>query len=367
MAIRSVKILGAGSIGNHLAHAAIQMGWETHVCDVDAQALVRMRTQIYPTRYGAWDDRIRQHLVQDAPRGSFDLICVGTPPDTHLAIAIDALSERPKALQIEKPLCTPSLDRCDELVAAVAQSGARCFVGYDHAIGKSMAYAAEVVKSGELGEITTCDVQFREHWSGIFAAHPWLSGPSDSYLGYWRRGGGASGEHSHALHLWQYLADCARAGRVSELDATLRYRQHERADYDDMCLLHLRTASGFVGRVVQDVVSLPASKTAWVLGSKGSLTWMNNASPGKDTVAIQYGIGQEPVLHEFAKTRPDDFIAEFLHIQACIEEGQLSPISLESGLDTMLAIAAAHKSEQTGRRVRISYDRGYNAGALESA
>jgi predicted dehydrogenase len=367
MTIRRIKILGAGSIGNHLANAAIGMGWETHICDVDANALVRMRQDIYPTRYGSWDDRIQQHLVREAPKGGFDLICVGTPPDTHLEIAIDALTERPKALQIEKPLCTPSLDRCDALVAAVAESGARCFVGYDHAVGKSMRFAIDVIKSGDLGEIITCDVQFREHWSGIFKAHPWLSGPSDSYLGYWRRGGGASGEHSHALHLWQYIVTCAGAGRLAEMSATLGYRQSGKADYDELCLMQLRTETGFVGRVVQDVVSSPPSKTAWVQGAKGSLTWTNGFAAGKDAVAITYQNGAEPILREFEKTRADDFIEEMRHIQAALEDGQPSPISLESGLDTMLAIAAAHWSDQSKRRVRINYDRGYNIDALEDA
>ena len=40
----------------------------------------------------------------------------------------------------------------------------------------------------------------------VFAAHPWLSGPWETYLGYTERGG-ALAEHSHALNLWQYLAE----------------------------------------------------------------------------------------------------------------------------------------------------------------
>ena len=35
------------------------------------------------------------------------------------------------------------------------------------------------------------DVEFREHWEGIFKAHEWLDGPQDSYLGFSQRGGGA--------------------------------------------------------------------------------------------------------------------------------------------------------------------------------
>ncbi len=55
-------------------------------------------------------------------------------------------------------------------------------------IGNHLAHAAR-----RLGwRVTLCDLDN--------AAHPWLAGPQDSYLGFWRRGGGASGEHSHAIY-----------------------------------------------------------------------------------------------------------------------------------------------------------------------
>ena len=36
-----VKILGAGSIGNHLAHASRKMDWFVDICDIDSDALVK--------------------------------------------------------------------------------------------------------------------------------------------------------------------------------------------------------------------------------------------------------------------------------------------------------------------------------------
>ena len=37
----NVKILGAGSIGNHLSNAARQLGWSVTLSDVDPAALRR--------------------------------------------------------------------------------------------------------------------------------------------------------------------------------------------------------------------------------------------------------------------------------------------------------------------------------------
>jgi predicted dehydrogenase len=209
-------------------------------------------------------------------------------------------------------------------------------------------------------------VEFREHWAGIFKAHPWLRGPEDSYLGYWERGGGASGEHSHAMNLWQHFASLAEGGRVSEVEATLRYCSEGRARYDDVCFLNLRTEKGLVGRVVQDVVTRPASKRARIQGSHALLEWVNDYSPDGDAIIRQFP-GQPEQQQMFLKKRPDDFYEEVKHLEFHLKNPSIpSPIRLERGLDTMLVIAAAHLSEQTKRRIRIDYSKGYRPEALLS-
>ncbi len=213
------KIIGAGSIGNHMAHAARHMGWEVTLCDRDPAALARTRTEIYPGRYGAWNEDIEICESGSDPKGGFDLIIVGTPPDSHIELALGALEERPKAILVEKPFCTPDLAGAQSLYERAAQADVAVFTGYDHVVAQSTREVEGIVKAG-LGEIQSLDVAFREHWAGIFNAHPWLDGPADTYLGFWKRGGGASGEHSHALNLWQHFAHVAGAGRVVEVSAS---------------------------------------------------------------------------------------------------------------------------------------------------
>jgi len=66
----NVKILGAGSIGNHLANASRRLGWSVTLCDLDSAALQRTREQIYPARYGQWDESIRLCTAAEAPRAA---------------------------------------------------------------------------------------------------------------------------------------------------------------------------------------------------------------------------------------------------------------------------------------------------------
>ena len=86
-----VKIFGAGSIGNHLAQASRRMGWSVDICDTDRDALVRTKNDIYPARYGGWDEQISLYEVKDAPVGGYDYIFIGTPPDSHISLATEAV------------------------------------------------------------------------------------------------------------------------------------------------------------------------------------------------------------------------------------------------------------------------------------
>jgi predicted dehydrogenase len=358
-----VKIYGAGSIGNHLANASRAMGWEVHICDLDDAALERTRSQIYPSRYGNWDDSIKLFNAKNAPKGGYDMIFIGTPPSSHLSLALECIKEKPKAIQVEKPLCNPDLAGAQDLYNLARESGVRVFVGYNHTVAWATEKVEELLKKKAIGKIETLDVEFREHWGGIFSAHPWLKGPSDSYLGFWRKGGGASGEHSHAINLWQHLAHECGLGRVTEVGATMEYVKADGAEYDKLCLLNLRTESGFTGRVVQDVVTQPPRKWARIQGGDGFIECHINQKPGLDAVSYLAGKGETQTF-PFPKTRPDDFIQELKHMDKVVQNGLPSPLDLGRGLETMMVVAAAHKAAQEARVVKINHDKGFTLAAL---
>ena len=360
-----VKIHGAGSIGNHLAQASRRMGWSVDICDVDSKALERTKNNIYPSRYGEWDNSIGLYHSKEVPTGGYDFIFIGTPPDSHIDLARLAVKEKAKVILIEKPLCTPDLKGAQELLNEANAANCMVFVGYDHAIGESAVQMSSFLKKNVLGKVQTLDVEFREHWGGIFAAHPWLDGPSDTYLGYWKRGGGACGEHSHAINLWQTFANISGIGRIVEVAANLEYINEPKVDYDSICLLNFRTETGVIGRVVQDVITRPTKKWARAQCDNGYIEWNCEIKPGLDTVVACPNEGEKS-LTEISKTRPDDFFQEMKHISDVFNSGtnSNSPISLERGLDTMLVIAGAHMSQKNSSSVVIDYKKDYSLNAL---
>jgi predicted dehydrogenase len=276
------------------------------------------------------------------------------------------VEEEPRAVLIEKPLCTPDLTGAQELFQCAQRRGVHVFVGYDHVVGRAAEKFLQLTASGGLMPFDTLDVEFREHWGGIFAAHPWLNGPQDSYLGFWKRGGGALGEHSHAANLWQHFAHHLGAGRVVEVQAMLDFVSDGKVDYDKLCLINVRTENGLTGRIVQDVVTSPPRKWARVQGAHGYVEWQCSYRPGVDAVFSGNTRRSDPGEHLFPKTRPDDFILELQHIGAVVAGNPAaSCLSLERGLDTMLLIAAAYKSACERRTVAINYSAGYTPAALE--
>lgn len=359
--IKSCKIIGAGSIGNHMSNAARVLNWEVDLCDIDRDALGRTQKSIYPSRYGKWDEKIKLYSLQDAPKSGHDLIIIGTPPDTHLKLALEAVREKPRAVLVEKPLCTPNLSDLQELIDVSKRDGVRVFVGYDHIVGASFEHTINL--SSGCSPLVTLDVEFRENWEGIFAAHPWLNGPQDSYLGFWQRGGGATGEHSHAINMWLTLANVAGCGRVASVSAALDYINKGGVNYDRICLLNLETESGLIGRVVQDVVTSPPKKWARMQTASGFLEWYCGVEDGKDLVLSR--VSEKEEKKWFNKTRPDDFIAELKHIRNILLSGAPSLIDVEFGAQTMLVIAAAHLSASSGRKVEIDYSADYTYLALK--
>lgn len=339
-----VKIIGAGSIGNHHARACRTMGWDVDVVDSNFEALNRMRYEIYPKRYGEWDIEIRLFhfpLLLEL-KDKYDIIMIDTPPHVRINLAIEALKERPRLLHFEKPLCTPNLNGLSNFLPehengfSVAESGdCKLTVGYNHAVSKSVERVVEIIKSGALGEIITIDVEFREHWEGIFKAHPWLKRPEDSYLGDWRKGGGAGGEHSHALHLWLYLARVANLGAIAEVKSEFDVVDGK---YDRVAAFILKTFYGNVGRVVQDVVTRPPRKWARVQGTKGFVEWHCNGAPkGGDIVTHEFSTG-EIIDTIFPKNRELDFLYLMEHYKSLLS-GKTnyndSPLHIDYGIRVM--------------------------------
>ena len=359
----SVKIYGAGSIGNHYAYAFRKRYWDVTVFDTDPSALKRMKTLLYPSRYGKWDKKIKLMFKDD--NKYYDLIFVGTPPDTHLNIANKILKKfPPKILHIEKPFCTPDLKNLDLFIKILKKTKTKVISGYNHTLTKNTKFAEKFLKKNKIGKIISITSYNREHWKGIFDAHPWIKGPSDSYLGYTKRGGGSLSEHSHSINLWQHFANFLNLGKIARVNANLNFVRKNKVNYDNLSILNVTTEKGILGNITQDVITWPPKKMLRIDGSKGFLEWHTNYSNNFDAVKIGNKVSEK--VYKFKKKRPDDFEGQVDIIEKLLKGERIKnlSISLRETLVTTMIISAALKSNKLQKEIKINYNKGFNIRSL---
>mgnify|MGYP002152375852 CR=1 FL=1 len=352
MASLTAKVVGAGSIGNHLAHALRAFDFDVVMVDTDLRALDRTKTIIYPQRYGAFDEAITLALPQELGSESFDLCVIGTPPDTHLAIATEELEYSHRALLIEKPLAPRGAANLREFAEVAGASGTRVMVAYNQRLKHNTVKFMKLAEEENLGPLESISARMKEDWTGILKAHPWLTDATQSYLGHMGRGGGALYEHSHATDFVLFIAGALGHGRPDKVRAELDVVIHETGQYDREARLAITTTTGLNLDVVQDLFTWPAEKslTAEFVGAK--LTWemhsdhdlVRLAEPGKQDRHIT-----------FPKTRPDDFLPEIAHVMELLGPGsdRVSPLDLAESLHTSLTLEAAVESHELGDWVPV--------------
>jgi len=142
-----VKIIGAGSLGNHFSHACRKKGWHVSLCDIDQAALERTKNELFVNRYGKWDESIHLTDPGSIQNEHFDIIIIGTPPDTHVEIALRELHNNPpKVLLIEKPLSAPNDQSIIELTDVVTKTEARVLVGYNNFLEDSTTFTLMIIR-----------------------------------------------------------------------------------------------------------------------------------------------------------------------------------------------------------------------------
>jgi predicted dehydrogenase len=170
-------------------------------------------------------------------------------------------------------------------------------------------------------------------------------------------GGGAGGEHSHALNLWQHFSAYLGKGKITEVQGMFDFVSVGKAHYDRQCLLNLKTESGLCGRVIQDVITEPKKKWVDLQFEKGRIEWWNDVTKTTDEVIVNVQ-GKEKRVVTIEKTRTGEFLKEAEHI-ADLLSGKVrfadSPIRFERGIATSLVLAAALQSHEQKKTATVDY------------
>ena len=95
-------------------------------------------------------------------------------------------------------------------------------------------------------------------------------------------------------------------------------KNSDKVNYDEICILNINTESKKIGRVVQDVITLPVKKYALLEGTLGKIEWFCHYKQHDDLIKIFNHKDNSTKTIQIKKNRSDDFLIELQHIQNSI-------------------------------------------------
>lgn len=172
-----VGIVGCGQVAPMHIRALQRSGKADIIglCDVD-----EVRARALADRFGipnVYDD-LGMLLREKCP----DVIHITTPPDTHAALAIQALEAGSHVL-VEKPMAL-SVSEADDMIAAAQESGAKLCVNHNYLFRPSVKKARSLVDAGDIGQVI-----YVEAYYSVEEGHHYGGGEKYSHWA-WRLPGG---------------------------------------------------------------------------------------------------------------------------------------------------------------------------------
>ncbi len=191
-----------------------------------------------------------------------DAVIVANPSSLHLDVAIPT-AKAGCHLLLEKPI-SHSMERVEELEAAVAESGSRVLVGFQLRFNPGLQKAAELLKSGALGKV----IETKAHWGEYLPDwHPW----EDFRKGYSARADLGGGVVLTLCHPFDYLRWLL--GEVSSVAGEVRATGELGIDVDDEAEARLGFSNGVTATVELSYLEKPGSHWLEIKCERGGLHW----------------------------------------------------------------------------------------------
>jgi glucose-fructose oxidoreductase len=268
--------------------------------------------------------------------GAVDAVYIALPNHLHRDFTVRAARARVHVL-CEKPLAVTAAD-CRAMIAACERTGVKLMTAYRLHFERANLTAAEIVRSGELGEPRV--------FSSVFSNQ--VTDPDNIRLDELRRGGGT------LYDIGVYCLNAARALFRSEpVEAVALTANNGEARFDgidEMTAAVLR----FPGERLATFVSSFAAHDHnhyEVLGTEGRIK-VEPAFEFAEALGWELEIGGRKQKRKLA--RSDQVAPEILYFSDCILNDRQPEPSGREGLADVRIIEALLRSARTGRRVRLA-------------
>jgi predicted dehydrogenase len=242
---------------------------------------------------------------------------------------------------MEKPI-SHSLERIDELQAAVKRGGGRVYAGYQFRFHPGLRRIKDLLVSQAIGR----PLSVRAHWGEYLPDwHPW----EDYRQGYSARadlGGGVILTLCHPLDYLRWLL-----GEVEALWAFADRLGNLEIQVEDTAEIGLRFASGVLGSVHLDYNQRPPAHHVEIAGTDGLLQWENTTGTSRLFRAEITEWEEFPTPAGFERNQL--FLAQMRHFQEVVQGKAVPLCTLEDGIKALELALAAIDSQNQGQIMRF--------------
>lgn len=322
MSTLRIGIIGCGGIGKTHLNAWIAAGYTpVALCDTTpgaAQALVG------ETGAQAYEDVAT--FLADA---QLDIVSICTPPSTHCALAVQALTAKVHVL-VEKPMA-PTVAECNTMIAAADRANRLLSVGLCHRFQPHIQVMQQSIEEGLIGT----PMMFRNRFAGVLPSVEtrWFSDPALA-------GGGVIMDTCvHSVDLFRFLfgdvrrVQASATTRATDLGPALRV--------EDTAILTLTSLDGVIGVIEASWRTPPGEWSVSVYGTSGTLTMDYNTN----ILTHQRADGVSTTL---PVVDADRFTAEVSHFAACVRgEAALRVTGVDGRQATAILCAAMADAKST--------------------
>lgn len=263
-----IALIGSGFMGraHAMAFAAAARTFELGVTPVleiladrdDAAAAEAARTLGFARSTGDWRAAVSDPAV--------DLVAITTPNVLHAPIALAAIAAG-KAVYCEKPLAV-TLDDAAAMTRAAEGAGRPTAVGFTYLFNPMISVAREIVRGGEIGEVTAFrGIHAEDFMASADAPFNWRCEPGNA-------GGALADIGSHCIAMARHLVGeiAAVSGQLHTVHST---RSGKPVEVDDQADAVIRFDNGATGSVACSWIATGRKMGLQfeITGTKGALSF----------------------------------------------------------------------------------------------
>jgi predicted dehydrogenase len=319
-------VIGCGSIGQRHIKNLLKLGEKKIIVHDSDMELLKYVSKKFKVE------------IDTKPNFDVDCTLICTPPNSHIKIAKQALTNKSHVF-IEKPLSN-NLSGIKSIKKLAKKNSLNIFVGYVFRFDPGLQKVKKIIDSKKIGNLISVDAY--EGWY-LPLWRPWQN-YKKSYTGSEKLGGGIILDGSHELNYLFWI--CGKAKEVFSYYSDI---PSMKIGAEGIAEILLKFNSKLIGRIHLDFVNPKYNRHCEIIGDKGSIRW----SFEKKTIEIQKSGQKKFEQIKYADDNNQMYLDEMKYLIKCLKGKKNDLISIDDAEKTLQFSLAIKKSGQKSKPISL--------------